>query len=466
MRRIAILLSGLGFLLAPAPAWALITTPTPLTGVLKENQFICIAVVEKIDPAKPGMVLAVDEVLKGKPPFKKLAVNLTGDADSQKKKETPLLLKRVAPKLPLLLFVRQNEKDFTAFAYSNGTWFQMAGVRADDDGDLLRLPFAHFEPYLRRTFKGTTSELKQVAIDGLSGKKEPPDPDQKVKAGLGPEVESSNPPADKDKKESFRPNLANGPLFGVIPMLVVGPLALLAMLFPAVFGGLMLVLKRWTTALGVLSINSLLLFLQSWFGPYLITSWWGTPTALWLAISLVTVCGTLWAWRKHVARLAPVATPIACAPGLPIVSTQFSWSRPMAHTVDFFPPPAPVSFEPPHRGELITLGALSLFCLATTFFLPRSFDEFGPMEKTVVVFNVGVWAATLHAFYLRAGWSPVSPHRGPDYPARAYCLRHATPLRRLRLHDGTGRAGRCRSTEGRENRRRERLPICASARTV
>jgi outer membrane protein assembly factor BamB len=401
MRQIAILLGGLGFLLAAAPAWALITTPTPLTGVLAENQFICIAVVERIDPDKPGMVLAVDEVLKGKPPFKKLAVNLTGDADSRKKKETPLLLKRVAPKLPLLLFVHQNDKDFTAFAYSNGTWFQMAGVRADDDGDVLRLPFTHFETYLRRTFKGTTAELKQVAVDGLSGKKEPPDPDEKVKPGVGPETEASGQPKIGDKKESFCPSLTRGPVFGVIPMLVVGPLALLAMLFPAVFGGLMLVLKRWTTALGVLSVNSLLLFLQNWFGPFLITSWWGTPAALWLAMSLATVGGTLWAWRKHAARLSPCTTPGAYAPGSPSDSTQFPWSRPMAHTVDFFPPPAPMRFEPPHKWELITLGALSLFCLATAFYLPRSFDEFGPMEKTVVMFAVGIWAATLHACYLR-----------------------------------------------------------------
>ena len=105
------------------------------------------------------MVLAVDEVLKGKPTFKKLAVNLTGDADSQKKKETPVVLKRVAPKLPLLLFVNQNDKNVTAFAFTNGTWFQMAGERADD-GDVLRLPFTHIEPYLRRTFKGTTPETE------------------------------------------------------------------------------------------------------------------------------------------------------------------------------------------------------------------------------------------------------------------------------------------------------------------
>ena len=388
-------------LFVAAPAWAVITALTPLSGPIKENPFICTAVVESVNPDVPGMVLAVDEVLKGKPPFKKLAVNLTGDHDSQEKKETPLLLKRVAPKLPLVLFVNQNGKSVTAFAYSNGTWFQMASDQAED-GDVLRLPFTHLEPYLRRTFKGTTAELKQVVLDALAGKAEPPDPNQKEKPGIGPEVEPSK---EKDKEEVLSTPLgvARGPVLGVIPMLVVGPLALLAMLFPAVFGGLMLVLRRWTTALTVLSINSLLLFLQDWFNAYLITSWWGTPAALWLVMSLVTVCGALWAWRKHAARLAPMAAPApaADAPGPTVPPAKYPWSRPMARAVEFFPPPKPVTFEPPHRGEMIALAVLSLFFLATAFFLPRSLDQFGVQAKAVVMFAAGVWAATLHACYLR-----------------------------------------------------------------
>ena len=199
---VAVLVSGVVLLLAGVgPAWALITAPTPLGGVLNESQYIFTVTVESVEPDRPGMVLAVDDVLKGKPPFKKLAVNLTGDADSVKKKETPELLKRVAPKLPLVVFVNQNDKNFTAFAFGNGTWFQMAGERADD-GDVLRLPFTHIEPYLRRTFKGTTAEMKRVVADGLSGKAEPPAPNLKEKPGVGPEVEAPDKPKEKDKEES------------------------------------------------------------------------------------------------------------------------------------------------------------------------------------------------------------------------------------------------------------------------
>ncbi len=411
MRRGAsFLLVGLVLLAAAGPARAVITALTPLSGPINENGFICTAVVESVSPDTPGMVLAVDEVLKGKPPFKKLAVNVTGDADSQKKNETPLLLKRVAPKLPLVLFVNQNGKNVTAFAYTNGTWFQMAGERADD-GDVLRLPFTHLEPYLRRTFKGTTGEMKQVVVDALSGKAEPPDPNQKEKPGIGPEVEA---PKEKDKEEVVRPSIgvARGPVFGVIPMLVVGPLALLAMLFPAVFGGLMLVLRRWTTALTVLSVNSVLLFLQDGFHDYLAARWYwsSTPAALWLAMSLVTIAGILWAWRKHADRITPFAPrletppPVAYAPGSP-ASTQFTWSRPMARTVEFFPPPAPARFEPPHRGEIIALAVLSALGLTAPLLIPHSAARFDSenwvLAMFVGMFAVSVWAATAHACYLR-----------------------------------------------------------------
>ena len=50
---------------------------------------------------------------------------------------------------------------------------------------------------------------------------------------------------------------------------------------------------------------------------------------------------------------------------------------------------------------MIALGVLSLLFVAGAFFLPRSLDEFGVQAKAVVLFAAGVWAATLHACYLR-----------------------------------------------------------------
>jgi outer membrane protein assembly factor BamB len=350
-------------LLLAGPAQAVITALTPLGPVLGETPFIFVAKVEAIDPDRPALVLAVDENLKGKAPFPKLAVNLKGDSEAAKGKQVPQLLKRLAVKLPLVVFVVRHEKNYVGFAYSNGTWFQFLGVPTDDGP---RWAFTHFEPYLRKTYKGTTAELRQVVIDGLSGKKAPPAPDKKEKPGLGPEVA----PAEK---KSGAPRVA-GPPFAVIPtVLVGGPLAILAMLFPAVFGGLILVLRRWMAALTVLSVNSTLyLAHQSWFAPRLLSSWWGTAAALWLSMTVVTLLGVLWAWHRHAAR--PTA-------------------------------------EAPRRAEVVTLMVLSLFSLAAAaYWLPHAPARLGLWDRTLVMFAGGLWAATLHALYRR--WLVLLPRPG------------------------------------------------------
>ncbi len=110
------------------------------------SQYILTAKIETLDPGKPSMVVIVDEDLKGKVTFRKLPVNLTGDADAKKLDHLPQLLKRLAPKLPLVLFMSQMGDDLVTFAYTNGTWFQMIGTK---DDDTIRWRFTHGEPFLR-----------------------------------------------------------------------------------------------------------------------------------------------------------------------------------------------------------------------------------------------------------------------------------------------------------------------------
>ena len=172
------------------------------------------------------MVLTVDEILKGKPPFKKLAVNLTGDADSRKKKETPSLLKRAGAEAaadPLRPPERQGLHRVCLQQWHlvpDGRRPRRRRRRCTSPAvhALRAVPAPHLFGNHRRTEAGRRG--RTIRQEGAA------DPNQKEKAGIGPEVESSNQPTDKDKKESFRPNLAGGPVFGVIPMLVVGPLAL------------------------------------------------------------------------------------------------------------------------------------------------------------------------------------------------------------------------------------------------
>jgi outer membrane protein assembly factor BamB len=287
------LVLGIGLLLIGQPSQAVITRLTPLHEILEKESFIVLAKVETLAPDKPAVVLKVDEELKGKTPFARLPINLTGDSEGKKEKHPAQLLKRLAPELPVIVFTSldRSGKRYIAFGYTNGTWFQMIGHVDPTDKTAVRWAFTHCEPYLRRTFKGTTAELKQVIRDGLDKKKPPPEPDPKEKPGLGPELK----PGEKTGYGGSR-----GPVLAVIPTFaLVGPLALLAALFPAVFGGLMLVLKRWMVLLSVASLNSTIFFLHAWFAGDLKGFWWGTAQGLWTVMTAVTLAGAAWSWVRY-----------------------------------------------------------------------------------------------------------------------------------------------------------------------
>src|SRR5438270_11146364 len=92
----------------------------------------------------------------------------------------------------------------------------------------------------------------------------------------------------------FPPGLA-----GIIPSLgVLGPLALLAALFPAVFGGLTLWLRRWSGLFAAACALSTWYFLHRWFGDRR-PSWWSGEVGLWAALGLIALVGALAASRRY-----------------------------------------------------------------------------------------------------------------------------------------------------------------------
>jgi outer membrane protein assembly factor BamB len=325
--------------------------------------------------------LTFDEDLKGKFPFKRLPINLTGDSYAEEKKQRPMLLKRVAPKVPVVVFVTQKGKNYNAFVYTNGTWFQLTGEKPDD-ADTVRWAFTHIEPYLRRTFKGTTAEMKETLTDAISGKKKPPEPNMKEEPGVGPETEEK----PKEKKDGVRAPVTVGPVFAVIPAVMVGgPLALLALLFPSVFGGW----KRWLALISVGCTTSTIYFLHSWLAWKNTEHWWTSPLVYWLSITLVTVAGAFWAWQRHLHRLAFGEAPLT--PGLVELVVLLGVS----------------AFA---LGFVLVYAALGIG-VGKTFDLLHHQPSDLPreMKKTllgldglpVVVFCVGVWSGTLYDLVVR-----------------------------------------------------------------
>lgn len=317
--RFAKLAAAILLILGGAKAFAVITAPSPLAKFEGDSVYIIVGKVDKHLPEKPALVVTVIEDIKGKAPFRTLPINLkvADEADFKKNMIEPLL-KRFGPDQEIIFFLDpygKGDKSYKTFAFTNGTWFQLQGTQVEKDKAVFSLKSA--EPYFRKSFKGTTEELRKLLKDHAAGKAKLPPLNEKEPIGLGPEYE-------KKKGAAFRvfpsPSASEviwlflawrsgsdsgGPLFGVIPTLGVGaPLAILALLFPTVFGGVFVLFRQWLAFITVISLNSTLILLSAWLGPRFRGEWWSTDAVLWIVMTAIAFACLLWAWRRHLDALA------------------------------------------------------------------------------------------------------------------------------------------------------------------
>src|SRR5581483_1933759 len=156
--------------------------------------------------------------------------------------------------------------------------------------------------------KGTTAELKKVVADALAKKAAPPAPNQKEPPGYGPPVEKRKEPGDRKQEPDpiQRPStpvpclLSPGPcLFGVIPSFVlVGPLAVIAALFPGVAARMAVGMRRWRAFLVIASLNGTLAIVF-FFAQKSLPDWWVFGDRGFLTLLLTTTAiGLGWAGRR------------------------------------------------------------------------------------------------------------------------------------------------------------------------
>jgi outer membrane protein assembly factor BamB len=287
----------------PHPAVALIERLTPLATILDDADEVFVAHFDRVDAEKPSAVLLWDKNLTGNSEFRRLPVNLKGD----KEKHTPDFLKRIAPKLPVVLFVTHREDKHLALGYTEGTWFQMIGTKAES-GKEARWVFTHCEIYLRRTFKGTTKEMISVVTDAVAGKKKPPKPNPKEPPGFGPEVKSEDEGEgvqdDADPRGAARGlggqrvavcdfTLMLLPAVGVVTLPFLAPLAvLLQLLFPGLLRDQW---RQYKIVISVLMTQSSLLAIH-----WIVIRWvvavrprWLGDDVLWWALVAVAGAGII-----------------------------------------------------------------------------------------------------------------------------------------------------------------------------
>lgn len=346
-----LLLSLLALLLLVGSVHAVIKAILPLNAMVDGSDYILVAQVEKFLSEKPAMILTVEEDLKGKSPFRRLPVSLQADPKDAAKHFQPEILKRLGEKQKIILFLSQRGENLTTFAFTNGTWFHLNGQKTEEDKAVWS--FVTGEPFLRRTFKGTTAELQGVLKDAISGKKKAPAPNKKDEPGFGPEF---------DKKSSSLPGGMR--LFGVIPTLGVGgPLAILAILFPTVFGGVLVLFRQWIAFITLFSINSTLLLLHALLGGSFRDTWLAQPAVLFLVMGAVSLFCFLWAWRRQVSNISM----------------------------------GPAAIETPERTENIVLAILSgvlLGVMILSLWL-TGWNVFEINNKVFLVLSIGVWVAAL-----------------------------------------------------------------------
>jgi outer membrane protein assembly factor BamB len=319
-------------LLAAGTAPAVIMKLTPLAEILENEDYIFVATIDRVDPDKPAAVFKVEKQLKGKPPYERIPVNMTGNDEAKKAGDTKTILGRLDAKRKAIFFVGKRGKNHNAKVFVEGSWFSVHGTE-DPADKVVRWAFQNGEPFLRRTFKGTSAELIRVIEDGLAKKAKPPAPDDKEKPGYGPAAEKKDapkPPATPLSRDAERS--ASPALFGVIPSLaLIGPAAALAALFPGVMARMAVGMKRWRAFLVVASIDSTLA-LTYWaintYWPAAVPGGWAFGLkAFTLYLMLVSAVGLGWAGRRY--RRAAAADPAAT--------------------------------NPPTRAELLTLAGLAAF---------------------------------------------------------------------------------------------------------
>ncbi|MBN9122749.1 MAG: PQQ-binding-like beta-propeller repeat protein [Planctomycetes bacterium] len=324
-------LALLALLISATTAHAVITKLTPLAEVLASDHFIFVAKVDKLDPGnkdRPTAVFTLDKKLKGEPPFDRIPVNMTGDDEAKKAGDTKTIFERLDASRQLVFFVRKvDKKVFNAKVFVEGSWFSVIGT-LDDDGKTVRWAFMHGEPFLRRTFKGTSAEMVKTVEDALAKKAKPPEPDEKEKPGYGPPVEKKCGTGDETETAAeFAPSsdsnsalrAPGSALLGVIPSFVlVGPLAIVAALFPGVFARMAVGMKRWRAFLVVASLNSTLALLY-WVALTYRPQWlaWTpflAPRAFTIYLAAVALVGLGWAGRRY-RRMAGDEPAVTGTPG-------------------------------------------------------------------------------------------------------------------------------------------------------
>jgi hypothetical protein len=180
-----------------SPSRAVIQRDYPLADILSSSNAVWCARVVGAPLGDPAVVLQSYRSLKAKAPAARASVRLAADRSEQNGQ----LKARLPVGARLVIFSSDTPKGPMALAYCEGTWFRL-GTGKPGAG----WQFVHFEPYLRRSYRGSSAGLADL-ISRAAGKGGPlPAPDPRQKPGLGPVPDPRGPLSPPAGKPVFPPD--------------------------------------------------------------------------------------------------------------------------------------------------------------------------------------------------------------------------------------------------------------------
>jgi hypothetical protein len=146
-----------------------------LKEVLDECTDILAGTIEKVDRGNCIAVARIDRALKGTKEYASVQMNLGAGQAIEGRYIAELLQEGDA----FVLFYSRKGDEIASLGHAGDLWFQLFATH-DRNTSKVWWRFMHIEPYMGRTFSGTTPDLLRLAEDVLAGRRAPPGPDPKV----------------------------------------------------------------------------------------------------------------------------------------------------------------------------------------------------------------------------------------------------------------------------------------------
>jgi len=162
LRRVPILILTI---VLSATAFGFIERWYTIQEVIDASTNILFGRVSLVDKVKQRVIIDVQRNVKGKSHFRQIKVNVAV-GDIRPGKSTPqMLLEKVKPNLPAVVFYQDSGEGLAGLVYTNGIWFQIFGNKSREWWN-----FSHIEIYMGRTYQGDTERFQRIIEAMVSGK--------------------------------------------------------------------------------------------------------------------------------------------------------------------------------------------------------------------------------------------------------------------------------------------------------